>query len=446
MHVAKPLRRALDAPRKTPDLEEASEAEFDGDLSLVSPSSCSELEEGEFFPDPPAPSPLNRPSLHLAPPAGALVSVDADAEQPPGKPHALRGLPPICEHLAEMIWRAALATPPAPSSNPPGSPSRPPSARPIASRPVPGQAARPRGGGPILLKQGPRPQSRGSPLPVPEAPTPLVLDMELDATLDYAHYEALHNLLHRSVSEGAYWSLSDATRLARANWAIDSRGRGTMRRSALERSLVALAHGWAANVCKVAATALSLRCLAAGAGLPDDLPTAFLFALVEAVTTGPAPWPALTAAPDVDAAPRLQLRPILEAPLGGCSARGAGGSSGVPGGVAPRPAAPVAMAGAEGARRSRSSGRRCTTGCGSCCPGPRGRRIRSEVALARAAAAASPSDARRASRGARRSRPEGGPAPGAGLRPALLAAIKDLSFRPAAAPPPTPPAPSRAPR
>eukprot|EP00741_Cyanophora_paradoxa_P020554 tig00000227_g19841.t1 len=121
-----------------------------------------------------------------------------------------------------------------------------------------------------------------------------------------------------------------------------------MTRGAFERSLVDLARSWAGAVSGAPSTSLhghlSIRCIAAGAGLPDDLPTIFLFCLVQSITTCRPPWPAAAAAAERDfrassdeefaasSSPSrepisnlsdIRLRPVLDVPLGACTARGA---------------------------------------------------------------------------------------------------------------------------
>eukprot|EP00741_Cyanophora_paradoxa_P013135 tig00020675_g12688.t1 len=109
--------------------------------------------------------------------------------------------------------------------------------------------------------------------------------MDIDSVSDAnLRRQLLHNALLRAVASDSAshsWTLRECSSLAKANWEVDSRGTGALSRAAWETSMVALARAWASSAAATPSLHLSIRCIAAGAGLPDDLPTALLFCLVQ---------------------------------------------------------------------------------------------------------------------------------------------------------------------
>eukprot|EP00741_Cyanophora_paradoxa_P002992 tig00000658_g2904.t1 len=106
-----------------------------------------------------------------------------------------------------------------------------------------------------------------------------------------------------------------------------------MTRKDFKASLVGLARRWAGVAAATPSLQLSIRCIAAGAGLPDDLCTAFLFCLVQTITTSCPPWPAFDSSPDtrqlqgIEATRKpppggIRLRPVFDVPRGACTPRG----------------------------------------------------------------------------------------------------------------------------
>eukprot|EP00741_Cyanophora_paradoxa_P017041 tig00020951_g16460.t1 len=163
------------------------------------------------------------------------------------------------------------------------------------------------------------------------------------SAIDFTRYELFHVLTHRAIiDDDESWTLEGASALARTNWAADSSGLGGMARPAFERAIGSLARSWADGAACSPSLLLSLRCVAAGAGLPDNLPTIFLFCLAQTITTGfpRPPWPASAAAPpsprdrddrelesEAESGDRerssspLRLRVPLDVPLGACTQR-----------------------------------------------------------------------------------------------------------------------------
>eukprot|EP00741_Cyanophora_paradoxa_P020798 tig00021312_g20077.t1 len=110
--------------------------------------------------------------------------------------------------------------------------------------------------------------------------------------ISFSHYQGFHHALSRATCTAAEWSLEEANTLCRANWRVDA-GPGqcaTMSRESFERSIESLSNHYAQHIAGCEA-GVAVRLLAVDAGLGDDVPLAFLLNLLDAITTGPAPWP-----------------------------------------------------------------------------------------------------------------------------------------------------------
>eukprot|EP00741_Cyanophora_paradoxa_P015579 tig00020902_g15039.t1 len=288
----RPARRLSDDDREC-DMEASSSPPR---LEATSPSS----EECEPYASPGCSTHGRSPSPSCDPrPAAGPVAATQDSPKDVD-------LPALYSSLVDMIWRAVAASRPGSGAGPSGLA--------MGSRGVKrivGAALADRAGGPNASFNTPA-----------------------AGTIGFPQYEVFHHLLHRAVSDADVWSLHDAGALAKANWLLDSRGSGAMTRAVCEASMVALGRGWAASAARSPPLALSLRCIAAGAGLPDDLPALFLFCLVQTITTATPPWPAaalggaalglgLAHIQANDAGAPIRLRPVFEVPVSACTPRAA---------------------------------------------------------------------------------------------------------------------------